>query len=137
VGVDRRRHRDDEDVAAGEVRLVGGDRQPPRRGERLGRDLQRAVAAGPKLGGALGIEVEPHHLVLGGEGDGERQPHVAQAEHRDLRGRPGERVLQHRRLARGSNGAGSLARFAGGAEKRTPAEERAPRRRSRAKASAR
>ena len=83
VLIDRRRHGDDEDLAALELLQIGGEGQPPGALQLGGGHLEGDVAALGQLRDAHGLHVEADGVVVLAELHGQRQADVAQADDGD------------------------------------------------------
>ena len=99
VAIDRRRDSDDEDIAIGQSRFVGREAQGLGVSQFVRGGLQRPIMPKLQLGDALAVDVEAHHRIFRGQGHGERQADIAQADHANLRRCLGERIQQHRSVS--------------------------------------
>ncbi|MBG0812499.1 hypothetical protein IY145_24525 [Methylosinus sp. H3A] len=78
--LDRRRSRDDIDVAVGDVGLICRESKLACPSQFHVVDVERRVAPRDRLRYALCIDIEPKHIAFLGEFDGERQPHIAETD---------------------------------------------------------
>jgi hypothetical protein len=95
VAVDRRRHRDDEDVAGFQVGFVQGEGQLTGGRQFVSVDLQGPIMAGLQLGDPLGADVKADDRIMIGQGDGQGQADIAQSDHADFHRGLGEGTLKH------------------------------------------
>ncbi len=81
--IDRRRHRDDEDVAAGEVGDIVGDLDV-RGGQFLALDLARVINAALEGRNPLRADIEANDGKFAGKRHDERKPDIAKTDHRNM-----------------------------------------------------